>query len=117
MSRTSEFLDVKPSRQAAAAIWLAVRMIESKVGSKVGLVAVKQVCKKPPSADPLSFWSDQMQQVTLIQRIELQEVYSKLLKLLNKYLFRNVLFEDPDLWIDKKDCLSMKVTLEEDENK
>lgn len=61
MSRTSEFLEVKPSRQAAVAVWMAIAMIESSVADKLGLVLVKQVCKTPHQPDALSIWSDSVQ--------------------------------------------------------
>lgn len=108
MSRTSEFLEVKPSIQAAAAIWLAVRMIESKVAEKLGLVPTKQVCKKPSGPEPTSFWSEEFEKITLIRRTNILDIYSKLLVLLNKYLFSNKLLEDPDLWINKDDYEKLK---------
>lgn len=101
MQRITDFLDAKPSRQAASSFVLAVKMIESPIANKIGLQQSQCVSNHPDfkGKDPAAFWGPNMEKLTQVPCAEMLQTYSKLIKMLNKFLFQNLLTQEPSLWI------------------
>jgi hypothetical protein len=80
---------------------LAVKMIESPIANKIGLQRNQSVSNHPDfkGKDPKSFWGPNMEKLTQVPCEEMLQTYSRLIKMLNKFLFQNMLIDEPSLWI------------------
>lgn len=109
MAMTAEFLDFKPSHQAAAACILAFNIYNCPAAAvDIGLALkqesvvslahqLKQNAPHDPNK-PLASWSV-FEKTSLIQTYELEEVYGLLVKCINKKQFKNKLAAYPMFWL------------------
>jgi len=100
MQRKSEFLNFKPSEQAAAAYLLAINISRSEVAAQVGLKYLPDLIKRaeqlrfsgPQSQSdtyPLHMWTEYIESLTKIKaETSIKPVYKILVSSLNQKLFQ-----------------------------
>jgi hypothetical protein len=109
MAYKANYLDHKPSHQSGAACLLTINLFLSPAAVALGIAksaeSVATLQKqlrtdlKNDGSNALSMWSDSIEEMSLIRRDELAELYTMLIKHLDSKQFKNKLAAYPELWL------------------
>ena len=111
MMRKPEFLQYKPSQQAAAAFSLAINLATSPNAHKLGLVSLTsvQIFQNEEIGNPLHFWTSEISELSKLTQNDFKAVYKSLIVYVNELFFKGQITNDAALWFPE-DLQGIKVS-------